>query len=330
MKHKYLCQLVIFAMIISALSPAAAQSDGAGVARLWRVSYSGDASGTIIYILAISHEGSALEYDGYLDATVVPAFMASDVLHFEDGGKLATNQQPECRRRLSSPAGVATLKQARAMVGRGADAYFRQLATLLPPPAADPERIRSNAAAFTRSLSEFSVVQTLRAQFVYLQAHDAPGAPATPYPYRPIVEYLRQLKPGVAVESMDAPMDLVDAYCSAGEKRSGIISEYMKTYDLDLLQKAPAETGEAIARKIDEKIRAALAGESIELDLYESAMTCTRTHRWEQRFKNLFDGKTHFLALGAAHLFPSTGPVTACPGLFQDLRQSGFMVEKVR
>ena len=75
-------------MIISALSPAVAQSDGAGVARLWRVSYSGDVSGTVIYILAISHDGSALEYNGYLDATVVPAFMASDVLHFEDNGKL--------------------------------------------------------------------------------------------------------------------------------------------------------------------------------------------------------------------------------------------------
>src|SRR3954463_56356 len=105
MLHKFLCQLTILVMIAFPFPVSQARASGANAPRMWRVSYPGDKNGTLIYILAISHSGSALEYDTYLDARVVPAFLSADVLQFEDGGKLATNDQPECERSLSNPAG---------------------------------------------------------------------------------------------------------------------------------------------------------------------------------------------------------------------------------
>ncbi len=298
---------------------------------MWRVSLPADSKGTVIYILAISHPGSELEYDNYLDAKVIPAFLAADTFHFEDGGPLTTNGQPACAHGLSDPAGVATLRQAREMVGRGAIEYFRQLSKYLPRPGPGDDQIRRDAADFTRDLSEYSVVQTLRAQYIYLIGQNPSLVPQTEsYPYQPIVDYLLKLRPEIKIKSMDESTDLVEAYCAAGELRAGIISMYMRLYDFDRINEKPAESVHAKAEEINEKLKSALSERFVNLDLYESALSCPRTQLWLQRFDNLIDGKIHFLALGAAHLFPSSGPVGSCPGLLTDLRRRGFMVETIR
>ncbi|WP_234409458.1 hypothetical protein, partial [Ideonella sp. B508-1] len=302
------------------------QAGSEGIPRMWRASLPGDKKDTVFYILAISHVGSQIEYDGYFDAVVVPAYLGSDVLHFEDGGKLPTNTQPECEKSLSSPAGIAILNKARETVGRNSVEYFRRLAKFLPAPANDEALIRSNAKIFTQGLSEYSIVQTLRAQYIYLKSQSSTNAKYPGYPFRPVVERLVQLKPSIQIKSMDEPNDLARAFCSAGEKRAGIIAEYMKLYDMS----NDGESIDSAVKEVDKEMRSALEDHFLHLDLYESAFTCFRTHLWEQRFKDMLDGKVHFLALGAAHLFPSTGPVASCQGLLQDLHENGFMVEKVR
>jgi hypothetical protein len=106
----------------------------------------------------------------------------------------------------------------------------------------------------------------------------------------------------------------------------------MELYDIDHDQdpERPIESQEAAARQVDEKLRQLLTQGSGKLNVYESAFTCARTSFWERRLKSLFDGKVHFMALGAAHLFPSSGPIASCPGFLNDLRRSGLMVEMVR
>ncbi|WP_148289888.1 hypothetical protein [Ideonella sp. B508-1] len=327
---KYLCQLVALVALASAFFPTESQAGSEGIPRLWRASLPGDKKDTVFYILAISHAGSQVEYDEYFDAVVVPAYLGSDVLHFEDGGKLPTNTQPECKKSLSSPAGIAILNQARATVGRNSVEYFRRLAKFLPAPANDEALIRSNAENFTQGLSEYSLVQVLRAQYIYLQPQSSTNDKEPVYPFQPVVERLVQLKPSIQIKSMDEPDDMARAFCSAGEKRAGIIDEYMKTYDLTRLSNDDGESLDSAAKEIDKRMRSALEDQFLHLDISESAFTCFRTHLWEQRFKDMLDGKVHFLALGAGHLFPSTGPVASCQGLLQDLHENGFMVEKVR
>jgi hypothetical protein len=324
-------QLLALVLIALALLPEISRATELPVPRLWRVSSTTDSRGTVIYILAISHPGSELEYDGYLNTKVIPAFLAADVFHCEDGGVLTTNGQPACAHELSDPDDIATLRRARDMVGRGAVEYFRLLSKFLPPPVPDENQILRDAAEFTRGLSEFSVVETLRAQYIYIEAQKpAAATEGAAYPYRPIVDYLMRLRPQIKIESMDRPTDLAHAYCSAGELRAGIISMYMQIYDFDRIDEKPVESIDLKTKEINEKLKSALSEKSVKLDLYESALTCSRTQLWAQRFNTLLDGKIHFLALGAAHLFPSSGPVTSCPGLLTDLRRRGFMVETIR
>ncbi len=331
MNKKLFRQWLVIASIVLQFTPQISLATAMPIPRMWRVSSPGDTKSTAIYILAVSHPGARLEYDDYLGAKVIPAFLTADVLHFEDGGTLATNTQPDCAHALTDPAGIATLSRARAMVEKGAVEYFRELSKVVQLPPPSEQVLRENAASFTRGLSEFSVVQTLRAQYLYIEAHRPPlTSPAVPYPYTPIIDHLIRLKPGIKIKSMDESTDLAEAYCAAGERRADIISMYMAMYDIDHVADKPGTSGDAAAAKINEKLEGALTGKPVELDVYESALGCARTELWGDRFQKLLDGQVHFLALGAAHLFPSSGPVASCPGLLLDLRRRGFMVETIR
>ena len=289
--------------------------------RMWKVE---GAAGERIIVLGISHHGSQLEHDSYFHDVVIPQFLQADVLHFEDGGSSFSNQQIECATPLSDEDGKATLQSAREIVQRGAVEYFRVILKDLPsgPPA--EAALQDNARKFASGLSEFSVVVVLKNQFEFLkpQAHVDLAALGG----GPVVQTLRALRPNLPVRSMDRPDDMARAYC-ASAVRLDILKAHMASYDPD--SPLPQASKEEAVRQVNEEVREFFVEHRSDPGPFNDAFVCPRNETWLQRMPALNDRKTHFLALGAAHLFPYRGASRQCDGLLSDLRRAGYRVTPI-
>ena len=290
--------------------------------RMWKVE---GAAGERIIVLGISHHGSQLEHDSYFHDVVIPQFMQADVLHFEDGGSAFSNQQIECATPLSDADGKATLQSAREIVRRGAVEYFRVILKDLPsgPPA--EAVLQDNARKFASGLSEFSVVSVLKNQFEFLKPQLYVDAAAV-LGGGPVVQTLRALRPNLPVRSMDRPDDMARAYC-ASAVRLDILKAHMASYDPD--SPLPQASKEEAVRQVNETVREIFVEHQSAPGPFNDAFVCPRNEMWLQRMPALNDRKTHFLALGAAHLFPYRGASRQCDGLLSDLRRAGYRVTPI-
>jgi uncharacterized protein YbaP (TraB family) len=62
----------------------------------------------------------------------------------------------------------------------------------------------------------------------------------------------------------------------------------------------------------------------------QSALTCLRNDIWMAKLSNLRDGHSHFVAVGAAHLFATGAGPSGCKGLLADFTALGFQPQLVR
>ncbi len=290
-------------------------------ARLWKFS---PHPGTTVFILGITHFGSRLENDDYFRDRVLPVFESADVLHFEDGGSTPTNLQPPCAKPLNG-RDAAVVEEARRVVRRGAVDYFRTILADLPGGAPGPAILQANAERYARGLSEFGLVVTLRTQYRFLSRRVPPTSNESGA--APVLNMLRLLRPTLDVRSLDEPGDLVSAYCSSNA-RAGILKWHVDHFDPD---KEPEQaTRGAALEQMEQTARALFVDRHTDPDLLGDMLICPRNERWLPRLTALNDGKIHFEAIGASHLFPYEGVSRRCDGLLQDLRRMGMEITPVQ
>ncbi|WP_377155132.1 hypothetical protein ACFJIX_23805 [Roseateles sp. UC29_93] len=276
-------------------------------------------------MLGITHHGSRLENDAYFNNVVISAFRLADVMHFEDGGSAAGNQQVECQTPISDPTGVQTLQRAREIIQKGAVEYFRAISKDLPggPPA--EVVLKDNARIFAEGLSEFSVVSTLKIQYEFLKPQARLDVSAAGN--GPVVQRLRKIRPRLPIQSLDEADDLARAYCSSAV-RLQILKAHIESYnpDFPLPQASAAEA----VRQIDEQAHDLFVEHRSTPGPVNDAFVCPRNELWLERIPAMNDGKVHFLAVGAAHLFPYRGASKQCEGLLSDLQRAGYRVTPIR
>lgn len=304
---------------------ALAASNGASAAddepvRLWKIT---PHPGTTVFILGISHFGSRLEQDGYFFRTVLHAFDKSDVLHIEGGERTFVNDQPACPHPLTG-ADADLVDQARDILRRGAVPYFKTVLADLPSGPPSEEVLRSNAALYVRDVSEFGLLLMLRLQYQFLK--DAPAQGQADVLPTPVVKTLMQRRPNIDIRSVDERNDLWAAYCGSNA-RAEILKWHIQNFDPE---HPPAQTSAAdAAGQAENSARQVFVDRHVDPNPFMDMFVCPRNERWLPRLLELDDGKTHFEALGAAHLFPYEGITRRCDGLLQDLRRRGVAVTPV-
>ncbi|WP_143742303.1 TraB/GumN family protein [Roseateles chitinivorans] len=92
----------------------------------------------------------------------------------------------------------------------------------------------------------------------------------------------------------------------------------------------PAQTSVAdAAGQVENSARQVFMDRQVDPNPFMDMFVCPRNERWLPRLLQLDDGKTHFEAQGAAHLFSYEGITRRCDGLLQDLRRRGVAVTPV-
>jgi len=314
------CLEAIFALIAwAAVNPVVAAD--AEPIRLWKIT---PHPGTTVFILGISHFGSRLEQDAYFQRAVLPAFAKSDVLHVEGGERTLIERLPACREPLRG-RDLAVVEEARDLLRRGAAPYFRTILADIPggPPSEDV--IQQNAALYVRDVSEFGLLLMLRLQYQFLkETSDRGAAEVLPVP---VVKLLLQARPNIDIRSVDKPDDLWSAYCESST-RVDVLKWHIENFDPN----RPPEQATLIdaAGQVEEVARRVFVDGHTDPNPFLDMFVCPRNERWLPRLLSLDDGKTHFEALGAAHLFSYEGGSRRCDGLLQDLRRMGVEVTPVQ
>lgn len=315
--------LILRLLTVSLALATSAYAAEPSVPRMWKVE---GAKGERMFVLGISHHGSKLENDDYFREVVIPTFSRADVLHFEDGGGGYGNQQIECSEPLADLEGKQVVQKARAIIRRDAVEYFRRILKDLPDGPPSEATLVDDARIFTNELSEFSLVITLKNQYDFLvpQPHVSTEALGG----GPVVQELRKQRPNLPTQSIDELDDMAIAYCaSASAVRLAILKENIDSYNPE--SPLPRGSEEEAVRQIDEMVHDLFVEHRSDPGAFGDAFVCPRNEMWVGRLQTMRDGKTHFLALGGAHLFPYRGTSRQCEGLLSDLQRAGYRVTPV-
>nr|WP_297389289.1 hypothetical protein [uncultured Roseateles sp.] len=314
----------LLGVLLMTAASASVSAAGDEPIRLWKIT---PHPGTTVFILGISHFGSRLEQDSYFHRTVLSAFDKSDVLHIEGGERTFINELPECPHPLKGKD-AEVVKQARDLLRRGAVPYFRTVLADLPSGPPSEEVLQSNAASYVRDVSEFGLLLMLRLQYQFLHGAQASVQMQTQTEVlaTPVVKTMMQRRPNIDIRSVDEKDDLWAAYCGSNA-RAEILKWHLQNFDPE---HPPAQASAAdAADQVENSARQIFVDRHIDPNPFLDMFVCPRNERWLPRLLELDDGKTHFEALGAAHLFPYEGITRRCDGLLQDLRRRGVAVTPV-
>ncbi|WP_445234013.1 hypothetical protein [Duganella rhizosphaerae] len=293
--------------------------------RLWEViNKKPDGTIQVFHVLGVTHNGLNSEYDSYFYEKVIPVFKIASSYSFESAA-LAPELVPACPSPLAeTPRNTLLLGRARALVS---DAYYAKLSsTGLPDAVNDDDKaaIRASqrifASQLSQNLSEYGLLIALKARRAMLKREQ-------PAPHRSAVaDYLFLNRGNIAVESIDTPTEMLDAYCGQNSARVFSFSDELEL--LEEIDKDDASESEAISSEryfLKSLERGALVPElehgSKE---YWDNYVCKRNGNWVKRITedNNLDGK--FFALGLAHLLPSAW--VGCATTFESLEKNGMRI----
>lgn len=305
---------------------AAGASSAADLPRLWIATKPGN--GQVIYVLGITHVGTAVEYDGYLEKRILPAAHRASAFFLEGvGPNREVNAEPACAVPFSDPESIATEAKARREL---AELEFKSFQATRDEgimfTRAPDVQLRALAELDARELSEIGV---MGAYEIYtaapaLRASAARGSVAG--------TLLKTFAPG-QVHDIDDDGAYAKAYCGMGPSRIRIFQA--RTLGRDL-SKAPAadrqiaDMTDATDKDFTATIRAHKAVGSLAIPAdWDVPVTCSRNAQWLRRLAAQPAGSTVFLAAGVAHLFPAGEPPARCQGILQDLADQGYAVHLV-
>lgn len=302
-------------------------------ARLWKVTLLSDHKvETSFYILATSHLGLANEYDDYFKNIVRARFDEADDLWYEGAGGRELEEIPKCDSNVLDGSSRSKIQKMRALV---AERYYQSQRVLyrsngIKDPRT-PEAQRRAASSYTLDLDEFELIQANRLALAsmnsskqkYGQTRTLRNAHET------IVESLVNMKPKIAQHDIDSRFGIKRAYCDAGPERLAFMQDQILGTQTSAksFRSLDHQMQEELADLIrsDGEVRPRLLG----TPGLEKTFICDRNLEWLNEIKRHLDGKNHFLALGAAHVFDLKSANLQCDGILSLLRKEDAKVKLI-
>ncbi len=313
---------------ILALTPFFLKTSSAeayGSPRLWEViNKKSDGTIQVFHILGVTHNGLNSEYESYFYEKVIPVFKIARSYSSESAA-LAPELVPACPSPLAeTPRNTLLLSRARALVSA---AYYAKLSSAGLSDAInddDKAAIRTSqqifASQLSQNLSEYGLLIALRERRAMLKREQ-------PARHRSAVaDYLFLNRGNIAVESIDTPAEMIDAYCGQNSARSNSFSDELES--LEEIDKYDTPESEVISS--ERYFRESLARGALVPELkhggkeYWDNYVCKRNGNWVKRITedNNLDGK--FFALGLAHLLPSAW--VGCATTLESLAKNGMRI----
>lgn len=335
--------LIIFSVFFVSTS-VVTSAIAAGTPRMWAVTGTSE-RGTIgkFYILAVTHNALAVEYDDYLEKVVVPIALKADVFLHEASVSSPTDF-PACPNALAdTEKNREILRQAYEEVAH-ASAEFAGPAPE-PPGITEQDRIELRQAMQvmarnrTSKLTEYGLIAAMK---TYLDntalQHPEKLATADQSLKLQVANYL--VKQRVASgkrdnESIDEKLDLFNAYCNIDPALRGrYLLHEITRYDPIKNPLAPKEMVAYANVAFAESLRLGYLTASIAAtpdDEFDRHLICDRNDKWLATMRQKLGQGIRFYALGAAHVL-QPGPTNPkrCDGLLSRLRKEGFSVTLVK
>lgn len=337
MKHHVLCALAALAGAFSIAFAGSAPAPAAAEAppRLWKaVRDAGTDHPTTIYVLAATHLGLPAEYGPYFDSVVLPAFDAADDLRFEGAGNGRPEPYPHCDHAPLDAEGQARLERFRKLVEqRRIEAWDVRRAAMARAGTPDPQtkaQRDDESRALARSPDEFFLLMEYHMDNATVLSAAAAAAPRAsagasgPRLQVDVAHALRARRPGLPVLDVDSAFGVARAYCRAGVHRTLFLDSFAR----EGWSESP-EVLAGIPKMQDAFIGLLREGRPVSDALtlapeLDDALVCDRTQEWLRDLGTLRDGRTHFLVLGAQHLFDLHRDGHPCAGLLQGLAEAGM------
>jgi hypothetical protein len=282
-----------------------------------------------IYILAATHSGLPVEYDKYYSKVVIPAFMRSDVLHFEGAGGREAEPEPSCDESILDDEGRKILQKARDLT---ADQFVKnmQYQYALVGIEVNEKEVRPGMRSSMMEHDEFSILTFMRDSFLLTLRGKEREAYFDNGSMGEVVEKLYALRPNMPYKDLDTRYGARRAYCSAGKERMVHIQS-----TIDSLQ----TTGEEIKKLIpkwnedfslfvqDKETRHKTP--LTEPFAMDREFLCGRNKVWLSEIEKSDDDLIDFLVVGARHVFDVDNNFAKCGGILTGLRNIGYAVNKI-
>lgn len=321
---------------------------------MWRVTKDAKSA----YLLAITHNGTAVEHDDYLEEVIEPAFKKSDTFRYESVN-FYIGKDTRCVDFASTQEEInhsPIITQARALAASGYADILRngQNNSGNPPWSGDIDKFAADTVA---GWSDFDLFWAIFINKFGLKASVPSGSHSK---WSPIVDdlllslnekdkknqrtsdnperinFLLRAGDDHAIESQ---ADIVSAYCAVKGQRWNILSEAIKKLSTDQQFMLDTTFRDSIISTESDDFRALLqSGGNIEFtDVRQQSSTlvefllCNRSHSWVKSINGLLEKYNQpFIALGVAHFFDIRREDLKCGGLLSDLQQDGFQIELVK
>jgi hypothetical protein len=177
-----------------------------------------------------------------------------------------------------------------------------------------------------------SYLNTKKEQVASTQIAPQAGSAVQPF-MGSVVGALSRLRPAIPIRDLDSKYASLRAYCQSGKQRLALIQSVLGTESTASLSKSILDKVPALRRDFASVLSGnPLAPESdyLKLSALDEQFVCSRNREWEEDMQLISDGRRHFYAVGARHLFPVQHTFAQCPGLLEDLRMAGYRVEKIK
>ena len=310
------------------LASAAATGNETDTPRLWEVtSHNADGPQGKFYLLAISHLGVDVEYDGYLDEKVVPAFLQSDALEFEnvDTSSLLTKGCPT--------PWPDTKENAQLMqMARGRVYSLMEKAVFASPGQSDRPDKKDIEIALKRhadSMPEYGLI-------IYLYEYERQFMPLLGLPLGrgQVTNYLIKKNEKIKTESIDTPEEWLAAYCQMNQYRPEYFRKRIADPRFDQVPSMTQKDVDDASRNFSLTVNNRVPTGEIYLsftksDEEEKANVCGRNNNWLPKMEANMQKGVYFYAVGAAHFFPGTTGNAHCQGLLNDLQAKGMTVRLI-
>lgn len=297
--------------------------------RLWEIrAHSSEGTETIFNVLAASHLGLPIEYDDYFQAVALPRFEKADVLWFEGVGDGEPEDVPTCNVNDLDQNGKQVLAKMRQIVA--ARYYESQKLLFAANNVNDPRTDQAKkrvSVSHVNKLDEYELIQANNlalstiAQFEHRNETDLASKTSL---RGSVIAYLLSKKPNIEFHDIDSRFGVKRAYCTAGPKRISFLQDQIQgtIADGQLTREKIAVLEHELVSLIS--TRGSTQPDSLGIPGLESTFTCNRNKEWVSTLLQHMDGKTHFVTVGAAHIFDIDRAELKCPGLLSLLSTAGL------
>lgn len=299
---------------------------------------------TTLYLLGITHAGLTAEYDEYFRARVVPTFRSADTFSFEGAGGREDEALPACDEAVLDANGRKKLAAARVEIAKLMDKAYEANYALLEKKGVDLGSTKAQRALATRTyvngLDEFALIETQKSFAEASAAIDMqkrarkPSAIASSEAKGSVVYELQALRPGLKPVDLDSKFGARRAYCNSGKERIHFLETQLRATNIDTTAVYTQKMYSEMYSAVNDEIYQILSGNRHPpanrfLTMLDKTVICQRNQEWIHDMLALADGKTHFVAVGATHLFAVNHDDAHCPGLLSDLTALGWRVERI-